>query len=59
LLPDRLDAQMPQVFRWSRQGQEDPLFETTVKERPVRLVVTSVRVETGGLWHGKPTVQSK
>jgi hypothetical protein len=56
LLPGRLDAQMPQVFRWSRQGQEDLLFETTVKDRVVRLAVTSVRVETGGLWHGKPTL---
>jgi hypothetical protein len=59
LLPDRLDAQMPQVFRWSRTGQEDLLFETTVKDRPLRLTVTSVRMETGGLWHGKPTLANE
>jgi hypothetical protein len=55
VLPGWLDARMTDTFRWSRQGQEDLLLDTTVKEHTVRLSVTSARVQITGLWHGKPT----
>jgi len=46
-------------FSWSRRGHQDLLLETTVKERTVQLYVTSVRLMTMGLWHGKPVALEK
>jgi hypothetical protein len=56
--PDRLDAQMAGPFTWERQG-EDLLVETRVKERTVQLYVTYVRIQTMGLWEGRPSQEAK
>lgn len=58
-LPERLDVRMAGPFRWSRQGHEDLLLETTIKGGLLQLYVTSVRVQTMGLWRGKQVPQSK
>lgn len=54
--PDRLNAQMAGPFAWVRQ-HDDLLVETRVKERSVQLYVTYLRVQTMGLWEGRPSVE--
>jgi predicted outer membrane repeat protein len=51
--PDHLDVQMAGPFTWERR-QENLLIETRVKERTVQLYVTYLRLQTMGLWEGRP-----
>jgi hypothetical protein len=55
--PDRLNAQMAGPFTWVRQ-HDDLLVETQVKERTVQLYVTYLRVQTMGLWEGRPSTEA-
>ena len=53
--PSSLGMTMNGPFQWHRQGHEDLLVETTVKGHRVQVYVTSLMVQTTGVWSGKRT----
>jgi len=52
LLPDRVNARVPQTFQWRRPDQKDLLVEAFVDGRRVELYVASMYAATQGLWAG-------
>jgi hypothetical protein len=53
-LPESLSARLAGTFQWSYDQGEELLLETTVKGQVLQLYVTSVRLQTTGLWQGRP-----
>ncbi len=51
--PDNLTLMMNGPFQWRRQGHEDLLADVTVREHRIQLYVTSLTLQTTGLWSGK------
>jgi hypothetical protein len=53
-LPERLNARLPGTFQWSYQGEPGSLLgEAKVKGGALQLYVTSMQVQTTGVWLGK------
>jgi hypothetical protein len=51
--PSALVMTMNGPFQWSRQGHESLLADMTVREHRIQLYVTSLMVQTTGVWTGK------
>jgi hypothetical protein len=51
--PSNVGMTMNGPFRWIRQGHEDLLADVTVKDHRIQLYVTSLTMQTTGVWAGK------
>jgi hypothetical protein len=51
--PSNLVLTMNGPFQWTRQGHEDLLADMTVREHRIQLYVTSLTMQTMGVWTGK------